>query len=78
MGKEVAVLFQVDLGCECGDVELLRTAIARCTEVEDFTTHQLLEHMIQDSEEHVDGFETRLRTIAQAGLERFLSEQIQK
>ena len=77
-GEDVAALFQVDLGFECEDVELLRTAIAHCTEVRDFTTRHLLEHMIQDSEEHVDWFETRLRTIAQVGLEPFLSEQIKK
>jgi bacterioferritin len=34
--------------------------------------------MIEDSEEHVDWFETRLRTIGQVGLDRFLSEQIKK
>jgi bacterioferritin len=34
--------------------------------------------MIEDSEEHVDWFETLLRTINQVGLERFLSEQIKK
>jgi bacterioferritin len=57
---------------------LLRKAIVHCAEVGDFTTRHLLEHMIQDSEEHVDWFETRLRTIGQVGLERYLSEQIKK
>jgi bacterioferritin len=36
----------------------------------------MLEHMIQDSEEHVDWFETQLRTIDQVGLDRYLTEQI--
>ena len=77
-GEDVAALFRADLAFESEDVELLRTAIAHCTEVGDFTTRHLLEHMIQDSEEHVDWFETRLRTISQVGLERFLCEQITK
>jgi bacterioferritin len=34
--------------------------------------------MIEDSEEHVDYFETQLRAIKQVGLERYLSEQIKK
>jgi bacterioferritin len=34
--------------------------------------------MIEDSEEHVDWFETQLRTIDQVGLDRYLSEQIKK
>lgn len=77
-GQGVEALFRADLAFEREDVELLRTAIAHCAAVGDFTTRHLLEHMIEDSEEHVDWFETRLRTISQVGLERFLSEQIKK
>ncbi|HWG95929.1 MAG TPA: bacterioferritin [Nitrospira sp.] len=77
-GQDVGVLFRVDLDFEREDVELLRKAIAHCATVGDFTTRHLLEHMIEDSEEHVDWFETRLRTISQVGLDRFLSEQIKK
>jgi bacterioferritin len=75
-GSDVEALFRADLDFEREDVELLRGAIAHCANVGDFTTRHLLEHMIQDSEEHVDWFETRLRTISQVGLKRFLSEQI--
>ncbi len=77
-GRNVEALFHADLEFEREDVELLRKAIAHCAKVGDFTTRHLLEHMIEDSEEHVDWFETRLRTIGQVGLERFLSEQIKK
>lgn len=77
-GQDVGALFRVDLDFEREDVELLRKAIAHCATVGDFTTRHLLEHMIEDSEEHVDWFETRLRTISQVGLDRFLSEQIKK
>jgi bacterioferritin len=38
----------------------------------------MLEDMIEDSEEHVDWFETQLRAIRQAGLENYLAEQIKK
>ena len=77
-GQDVGALFRVDLDFEHEDVELLRKAIAHCATVGDFTTRHLLEHMIEDSEEHVDWFETRLRTIKQVGLENYLSEQIKK
>jgi len=77
-GQDVAKLFEADLEFEREDVELLRTAIGHCSTVGDFTTRHLLEHMIEDSEEHVDWFETKLRTIAHVGLERFLAEQIKK
>ncbi len=77
-GKDVAKLFEADLEFEREDVELLRKAIAHCSSAGDFTTRHLLEHMIEDSEEHVDWFEIGLRTIEQVGLDRFLSEQIKK
>jgi len=34
--------------------------------------------MIEDSEEHVDWFETQLRTIKQVRIENYLAEQIKK
>ncbi len=77
-GQNVTDLFRFGLEFECDDVEALRKAITHCADVGDFTTRHLLEHMIEDSEEHIDWFETRLRTIDQVGLERFLSEQIKR
>ena len=77
-GRDVGALFQADLDFEREDVELLRRAIAHCVKVSDFTTRHLLEEMVVDSEEHVDWFETQLRTIKQVELENYLSEKIKK
>jgi len=77
-GRDVKVLFTHDRDFERDDVELLRKAIAHGAKVGDFTTRHLLEEMVVDSEEHVDWFETQLRTIEQVGLDRYLSEQIKK
>jgi bacterioferritin len=38
----------------------------------------MLEHMIEDTEEHIDWFETQLRAIDKVGLDRYLSEHIKK
>lgn len=77
-GGSVPELFNVDLKLEQEDVKVLREAIAHCAKVGDFTTRHLLEEMVVDSEEHVDWFETQLRTIKQTGVENYLSEQIKK
>jgi bacterioferritin len=77
-GNSVQALFEADLRFELDDVEALRKAIAHCAKVMDFTTRHKLEDMVKDSEEHVDWFETQLRTIEQVGLENYLSEQIKK
>jgi bacterioferritin len=77
-GRSVDELFRQDLKFELEDVELLRKAIAHSAKVGDFTTRHLLEHMIEDTEEHIDWFETQLRAIDEVGLDRYLSEQIKK
>ena len=77
-GASVEALFEADLRFELQDVEALRKAIAHCAKVMDFTTRHKLEDMMKDSEEHVDWFETQLRTIEQVGLENYLSEQIKR
>jgi bacterioferritin len=77
-GGSVEALFKADLRFEQHDVEALRTAIAHCARVMDFATRHKLEDMVQDSEEHVDWFETQLRSIEQVGLEQYLSEQIKR
>lgn len=77
-GRDVAALFAADADFEREDAELLRKAIGHCAKVGDFTTRHILEHMIVDSEEHIDWFETQLGTIAQVGLERYLCEQIKQ
>ena len=77
-GASVEDLYKADLRFELQDVEALRKAIAHCAKVMDFTTRHTLEDMVKDSEEHVDWFETQLRTIEQVGLENYLSEQIKQ
>jgi len=77
-GKDVAALFAADLEFEREDAELLRQAIVHCAKVGDFTTRHILEHMIVDTEEHIDWFETQLRVIKQIGLDRYLCEQMKQ
>ncbi|MGE0645502.1 MAG: bacterioferritin [Nitrospira sp.] len=77
-GNAVEALFRADLDFEREDADLLRNGIAHCAQVGDFTTRHILEHMVIDTEEHIDWFETQLRTIDQVGGERYLSEQIKK
>lgn len=77
-GSDVAALITADLEFEREDAELLRKAITHCARVGDFTTRHIFEHMIIDTEEHIDWFETQLRTIKQTGLENYLAMQIKK
>ncbi|HLZ34375.1 MAG TPA: bacterioferritin [Nitrospira sp.] len=77
-GKSVEELFTSDLDFERDDEELLRKGIVQCAKVGDFTTRHMLEHMIEDTEEHINWFEIQLRAIGQVGLDRYLCEHIKK
>jgi bacterioferritin len=77
-GKSVEDLFKAGLAFEIDDAAVLRDCVAHCTKVGDFTTRHLFEHMLIDTEEHIDWFETQLRTIKQTGLENYLAVQIKK
>lgn len=77
-GQNVAKLFEEDLKFEQEDATLLRKAIAHSAKVGDFATRHKLEDMIKDTEEHIDWFETQLRTVKQVGLDNYLSEQMHK
>lgn len=75
-GKKVSELFSADLAFEREDADALRQGIAHCAKVGDFTSRHRLEDMIIDTEEHIDWFETQLRTIEQVGEDRYLAEQL--
>lgn len=75
-GRTVPDLLRGGLALERDGVAILREAIAHCAKVGDYTTRHKLEDMITDTEEHIDWFETRLRTIEQTGLEHFLIEHL--
>jgi bacterioferritin len=75
-GSDVKQLFERDLEFEKDDAQSLGKAIAHCANVADFTTRHMLEHMIIDTEQHIEWFEIQLRTIEQIGLARYLAEQM--
>jgi bacterioferritin len=52
------------------------TAIKQAGEVGDFATREILEHILQDEDRHIDDIEELLDQIAQMTLPIFLSTQV--
>jgi bacterioferritin len=77
-GSTVTTLFEEDLQFEMNDASLLQEAITHSAKVGDYTTRHKLEEMIKETDEHIDWFETQLRTIKQVGAENYLSEQMHR
>jgi bacterioferritin len=78
VGETVPEQFEADLAAEQEMLALLTEGVTHCVRVEDYTTRDMLEAMLQDVDEHIDWIETQQELIRQVGLERYLSEQIKR
>ena len=76
VGTNVPEQLENDLQLETRGVQLYNEAVHLCTQVKDAGTREILEHILTDSEDHVNWLETQLQLIRQVGLENYLTEQI--
>ncbi len=76
VGETVKEQLELDLQMEYSAVDRFRNAIPLCREERDETTAELLEHMLESEEKHVDWIETQLHLIEEVGLQNYLTEQI--
>jgi bacterioferritin len=76
IGENVPELLRSDLEVEMGARSDLLVAIAACEEARDFTSRDLLSHILEDEEKHIDWIETQLGLIEKVGLGNYLQRQI--
>jgi bacterioferritin len=76
VGTDVKQQFENDLKLETHGVKTYNEAIDLCGKVKDAGSREILEHIITDSEEHVDWLESQLNVIKEAGLGNYLAEQL--
>ncbi len=77
IGKTVPEMLRNDLDLELEVVADLRMAIALCEQKGDFVSREILEQMLDDTEEdHAYWLEIQLRLIDQIGLQNYLQSQM--
>jgi bacterioferritin len=76
IGENVPELLRADLEVEMAARSDLLVAIAACEEAKDFTSRDLLSHILEDEEKHIDWIETQLGLIEKVGLGNYLQRQI--
>ncbi len=75
IGADVEKQLRSDLDAELSAVRHYNAVIHLADEVGDATTRELLEHILEDEENHVDWIEEQLDQIGQMGLPIYLSTQ---
>ena len=65
-------ILRADLSLEERALDDLREAIAYCESVRDFVSRDLLLHILENEEEHVDFIERQHDLIKQIGTERYI------
>lgn len=72
IGENVPECIEGDLKLELGGRELYVEAIAHCESVKDFVSREILDEILEDTEEHIDHLETQQSLIQQMGLQNYL------
>jgi len=78
IGESVPEQFASDLRLEHEALTNLKSAIKICFEAADHTSRELLEHILEEEENHIDWLETQLSLIKEVGKENYLAEQIRE
>ena len=76
VGENVPEMLRADLTLEHGARPMYQEAIGYCESVKDYITRELLEHILENEEEHIDWLETQLGLIDDVGLQNYLQSNI--
>ncbi|WP_026685492.1 bacterioferritin [Azovibrio restrictus] len=76
IGENVPECIQGDLKLEKVSHATLKEAIAYCESAKDYVSRELLDDILEDTEEHIDYLETQLELIEKVGLQNYLQSQI--
>ena len=76
IGEDVPEALKCDLKLEHEALPILKEGIAQCETVGDYVSRELLEHILESEEEHVDWLETNLGLIDRVGLQNYLQSQM--
>jgi bacterioferritin len=76
IGEDVPEILKCDLQSETGAQVTIKDAIAHCESVRDYVSRDLLEEILDDTEEHIDFLETQIELLGKVGLQNYLQSQM--
>jgi bacterioferritin len=76
IGSDVRAQLKSDMALELAALAVLRPGIETCLAAGDHATRELLEHILEEEEEHIDWIEAQLHQIGEMGYENYLSTTV--
>jgi len=72
IGENAREMLGSDLELERGSQDTLKEAVAACEAVKDYVSREILEHILEDTEDHIDWIETQLELMDKVGEQNYL------
>jgi len=76
IGENVPEILSCDLRLEKVSQETVKEGIAYCESVRDYVSRDLLQTILNDTEEHIDWLETQIDLVEKVGLQNYLQSQM--
>ena len=77
IGENVKEMLSCDLKLELKAIPDLKAGIKYCESVQDYISRDVLKHILESEEEHVDWLETQLGLIERVGLQNYQQSQME-
>ena len=76
VGENVPEILSCDLQSETGAQATIKDGMAYCESVRDYVSRDILQAILDDTEEHIDYLETQIDLVGKVGLENYLQSQM--